>query len=88
MTIWILWLGAVLVVAGSVAQITHRASAARALWLLAVFAFAVAVVGAVIASEFSLPLLLTVVVAIVATVALTVATGEPKKSMTSKRGAE
>ncbi|WP_054248689.1 hypothetical protein [Rhodococcus opacus] len=87
MTIWILWLGAVLVVAGSVA-ITHRASAARALCLLAVFAFAVAVVGAVIASEFSLPLLLTVVVAIVATVALTVATGEPKKSMTARRGAE
>ena len=34
------------------------------------------------------PLLLTVVVAIVATVALTVATGEPKKSMTARRGAE
>ena len=88
MPIWTLWLGAVLVVAGSAAQITHRASAARALWLLAVSAFAAAAVWAVIASEFSLPLLLIVVVAIVATVVLTVITGDPKKSAAVRRGAE
>ncbi|MGY4782746.1 hypothetical protein ACVH9Z_22800 [Rhodococcus opacus] len=85
MPIWTLWLGAVLVVAGSGAQITHRASAARALWLLA---FAAAAVGAVTASEFSLPLLLTVFVAIAATIALSVVTSDPKKSVASRTDAE
>ncbi|WP_016880407.1 MULTISPECIES: hypothetical protein [Rhodococcus] len=88
MPIWTLWLGAVLVVAGSAAQITHRALAARALWLLAVLAFAAAAVGAVTASEFSLPLLLTVFVAIAATIALHVVTSDPKKSVASRRDAE
>ena len=86
MPTWILWLGAALVVAGSAAQITHRASAARALWLLAVLAFATAAVGA--AAELSLPLLLTVVVAIVATVALAMVSSEPNESTAARRSAE
>jgi hypothetical protein len=58
MTTWTLWLGALLVVGGSAAQIKHQAVAARALWLFAVLAFAAAAVGAVTATEVSLPLLL------------------------------
>ncbi len=88
MTTWTLWLGALLVVGGSAAQIKHQAVAARALWLFAVLAFAAAAVGAVTAKEVSLPLLLAVVIAIVATVALVAVTNEPKKPAVVRRGAK
>ncbi|MGV9870860.1 hypothetical protein [Rhodococcus koreensis] len=74
MTTWTLWIGAVLVVGGSVALIQHRAGAARALWLLAVLAFAAAVIGVLTARVISVSLLLTVGVAIGATLALVTVT--------------
>ncbi|QTJ71436.1 hypothetical protein HYG77_39125 (plasmid) [Rhodococcus sp. ZPP] len=88
MTTWTLWLGALLVVGGSAAQIKHQPGSARALWVLAVLAFAAAAVGAVTASEVSLPLLLAVVIAIVATGALVAVTNEPKKPAAVRRGAK
>ncbi|MDV7246374.1 MULTISPECIES: hypothetical protein [Rhodococcus] len=88
MTTWTLWLGALLVVGGSAAQIKRQAVAARALWLFAVLVFAAAAVGAVTAAEVSLPLLLAVVVAIVATGALVAVTNQPKKPAVVRRGAK
>ncbi|MGW4337702.1 hypothetical protein ACWEK5_33550 [Rhodococcus koreensis] len=88
MTTWTLWLGALLVVGGSASLITHRDGAARALWLLAVLAFAAAAASVATAAEISLPLVLAVVVAIGATLALVAVTKEPKKSAVAGRGAE
>ena len=50
-----LWLGALLVVGGSVVQIRHAVVVARALWVLAALTFVGTVVGAVTAAESSLP---------------------------------
>ncbi|MFC9557727.1 hypothetical protein ACFTWF_43745 [Rhodococcus sp. NPDC056960] len=87
MTTWTLWLGAVLVVGGSVAHIKHQTVAARVLWALAVLAFVVTGVGAV--AEMSLPLAVTLVVAIAATVSLVVVTNKPgKPAATVRRGAQ
>ncbi|MDV6244832.1 hypothetical protein [Rhodococcus opacus] len=80
MTTWTLWIGALLVVGGSAAQLTHRTAAARALWMLAVLAFMATTVGAVTAAEFSLPLVLILVAAIAATCALITVTREPAKA--------
>ncbi|MFC9361281.1 hypothetical protein ACFTZB_32470 [Rhodococcus sp. NPDC057014] len=88
MTTWPLWIGALLVVGGSAAQLTHQTAAARALWVLAVLAFVTTAVGAVIVSELSLPLLLILVVAIAGTVALVALTREPEKSTTARRGTQ
>ncbi|UOT08438.1 hypothetical protein MPY17_39940 (plasmid) [Rhodococcus opacus] len=82
MTTWTLWIGALLVGGGSAAQLRHQAVAARALWGLAVLAFVATAASAVFTSEFSLPLLLILVVAITATVALVSVTREPAKSVT------
>ena len=82
MTTWTLWIGAVLVVGGSAAHLTRQAVAARALWVLAVLAFVATVVGAVIVSEVSLPLLLILGVAIAATVALVSVTRQPAQPVT------
>ncbi|RYF40732.1 MAG: hypothetical protein EOO27_47285 [Comamonadaceae bacterium] len=86
MTTWTLWLGALLVVGGSAALLKDQAVAARAPWVLAVLAFAAAAVGAVTASEVSLPLLLAVVIAIVATgalVAVTVPSKNPRERVSA-----
>ncbi|PBC47141.1 hypothetical protein [Rhodococcus sp. ACPA1] len=80
MTTWTLWIGALLVVGGSAAQLTHHTAAARALWVLAVPAFMATTVGAVTAAEFSLPLVLILVAAIAATCALIAITREPAKA--------
>ncbi|MGW5147303.1 hypothetical protein [Rhodococcus koreensis] len=91
MTTWILWLGALLVVGGSTVQLTHRSGVARVLWVLAVLAvlaFAATTVGAMTASEISLPLALTLVGAIAATCALVAVTREPAKVAAAQRGAE
>ncbi|MDH6291958.1 hypothetical protein [Rhodococcus opacus] len=88
MTTWTLWIGALLVVGGSVAQLKHQAAAARALWVLAVLTFVATTVGAVTTSEVSLPLVITLVVAIAATVALVVITREPTRSAASRRGTD
>ncbi len=88
MTTWTLWLGALLVVGGSTAQLTHRSGAARAPWVLAVLAFAATIVGAVTASEISLSLVLILVVAIAATCALVAVTSERAKVAAARRGAE
>ncbi|WP_370185279.1 hypothetical protein [Rhodococcus wratislaviensis] len=88
MTTWTLWLGALLVVGGSTAQIKHQAGVARALWVLAVLAFVATAVGAIAASEISLPLLLTLVVAIAATCALVAVTKEPIKAAAARKGTE
>ncbi|PQP13936.1 hypothetical protein [Rhodococcus opacus] len=88
MTTWTLWLGALLVVVGSTAQIKHQTGAARALWVLAVLAFVATAVGAITASELSLPLLLILVAAIAATCALVAVTKEPTKTVAARKGAE
>ncbi|MGV9861411.1 hypothetical protein [Rhodococcus koreensis] len=88
MTTWILWLGALLVVGGSTVQLTHRSGVARVLWVLAVLAFAATTVGAMTASEISLPLALTLVGAIAATCALVAVNPEPAKVAAAQRGAE
>ncbi|EID79005.1 MULTISPECIES: hypothetical protein [Rhodococcus] len=88
MTTWTLWLGALLVVGGSTAQIKHQTGAARALWVLAVLAFVATAVGAITASQLSLSLLLTLVGAITATCALVAVTKEPTKAPAARRGAE
>ncbi|MFE7421825.1 hypothetical protein [Rhodococcus sp. NPDC057529] len=88
MTTWTLWIGALLVVGGSVAQLIHQAAAARALWVLAVLAFVATAVGAVIVSGLSLPLLLILVLAIAATVALLALTREPARSAAARRGTQ
>lgn len=69
MTLWPLWIGAMLVVGGSAAAITHHLGAARALWLLAVFVF-VTTLAAVVADRDTVVPMLGVVAAIVATGAL------------------
>jgi len=51
MTTWTLWLGALLVVGGSAALLKDQAVAARALWVLAVLAFAAAASPRVTPSE-------------------------------------
>ena len=86
MTTWTLWLGALLVVGGSTAQLKHQAGVARALWVLAVLAFVATALGAMSASEISLPLLLTLVGAIAATCALVAVTKEPTKATAARRG--
>jgi uncharacterized protein (DUF58 family) len=89
MTTWTLWIGALLVVGGSAAQLTHRTAVARVLWVLAVLAFMATTVGAVTAAEFSLPLVLILVGAIAATVALIAVTREPAKAKAAAgRGGE
>ncbi|UDH01662.1 hypothetical protein [Rhodococcus opacus] len=88
MTSWTLWIGALLVVGGSAAQIKYQAVAARALWVLAVLAFLATAVRAVTTSELSLPLLLTLVVAIAATVALVAVTRERTTAAAARRGAQ
>ncbi|MGV9866115.1 hypothetical protein [Rhodococcus koreensis] len=88
MTTLTLWLGALLVVGGSTAQLTHRSGAARALWVLAVLAFVATIVGAMTASQISLRLALILVVAIAATCALVAVTREPAKVAAARRGAE
>ncbi|PQP16398.1 hypothetical protein [Rhodococcus opacus] len=80
MTTWTIWIGALLVVGGSAAQLTHRTAAARAFWVLAVLAFMATTVGAVTATTFSLPLVLILVGAIAATCALIAVTREPAKA--------
>ncbi|RYE38953.1 MAG: hypothetical protein EOP24_45650 [Hyphomicrobiales bacterium] len=77
MTTWTLWIGALLVVGGSAAQLTHRTAVARVLWVLA---FMATTVGAVTAAEFSLPLVLILVAALAATCALIAVTREPAKA--------
>jgi len=62
---------------------THHAAAARALWVLAALAF----VGTS-ASEVSVTLVITLVVAIAATSALVTVTREPAKSAAARRGAQ
>ncbi|RZI53531.1 MAG: hypothetical protein EOP16_02325 [Pseudonocardia sp.] len=89
MTTWTLWIGALLVVGGSAAQLTHRTGAARVLWVLAVLAFMATTVGAVTAAEFSLPLVLILVAVIAATCALIAVTREPAKAKAAAgRGGE
>ncbi|WAM19713.1 hypothetical protein [Rhodococcus sp. JS3073] len=88
MTTWTLWIGALLVVGGSAAQLAHQAAAARALWVLAVLTFVATTVGAVTTSELSLPLVITLVAAIAATVALIAVTREPTRSAAARNGAE
>ncbi|QSE86105.1 hypothetical protein [Rhodococcus koreensis] len=85
MTTWTLWIGALLVVGGSAAQLTHHTGAARALWVLAVLAFMTTTVGAVTAAEFSLPLVLILVGAIAATCALITVTREPTNANAAAR---
>ncbi|MFD7009584.1 hypothetical protein [Rhodococcus jostii] len=46
MTTWTLWIGAVLVVGGSAAQLSRQAVAARVVWVLAVLAFVVTAASA------------------------------------------
>ncbi|QYA99871.1 hypothetical protein I1A62_01530 (plasmid) [Rhodococcus sp. USK10] len=82
MTTWTLWIGALLVVGGSAAQLTRRVVAARALWVLGVLAFVVTAASAAFTSEVPLPLLLILVVAIAATVALVSVTRQPARSVT------
>ena len=82
MTTWTLWIGALLVVGGSAAQLTRQVVAARALWMLAVLAFVATAASAVFTSEFSLPLLLILGVAIAATVALVTVTRQPAQPVT------
>ena len=85
MTTWALWIGALLVVGGSAAQLTHRTAVARALWVLAVLAFMATTVGAVTATTFSLPPLLILVAAIAATCALIAVTREPANANAAAR---
>ncbi|MFD7010689.1 hypothetical protein [Rhodococcus jostii] len=88
MTTWTLWIGALLVVGGSTAQLKHQAAAARVLWVLAVLAFVVTAASAVAASEVSLPLLLTLVGAIAGTIALVAVTRERTKAAAGRGGAQ
>lgn len=85
MTTWTLWIGALLAVGGSAAQLAHHTAAARALWVLAVLAFIATTVGAVTAAEFSLPLVLILVAAIAATCALITVTHEPTNANAAAR---
>ena len=88
MTTWTLWIGALLVVGGSAAQLNHQAVAARALWVLAVLAFMATAASAVTATMISLSLLLALVVAIAATVALVAVTRERTTAAAARRGAQ
>ncbi|MGW4335198.1 hypothetical protein ACWEK5_20580 [Rhodococcus koreensis] len=82
MTTWTLWIGALLVVGGSAAQLTRNAVAARVLWVLAGLAFVASAASAAFTSEFSLPLLLILEVAIAGTLALVSVTRQPARSVT------
>ncbi|WP_016881783.1 MULTISPECIES: hypothetical protein [unclassified Rhodococcus (in: high G+C Gram-positive bacteria)] len=88
MTTWTLWIGALLVVGGSVAQLAHQVVVARALWVLAVLAFVATAALVMTMSELLVPLGITVVVAIAATGALLALTREPAKSAAARKDAE
>jgi hypothetical protein len=89
MTTWTLWIGALLVVGGSAAQLKHQAAAARALWVLAVLAFVTTAASAMTATTVSLPLVITLVVAIAGTVALVAVTREQAtKAPAARPGAQ
>ena len=88
MTTWTLWIGALLVVGGSLAQLKHQTAAARALWVFAVLAFAITAAAAVTTAEVSLPLLLILMVAVAATCALVAVTREPAQAAATRRGPE
>ncbi|GCE37818.1 hypothetical protein Rhow_000664 [Rhodococcus wratislaviensis] len=89
MTTWTLWIGALLVVGGSAAHLKHQAVAARGLWVLAVLAFVTTAASAMTATTVSLPLVITLVVAIAGTVALVAVTREQAtKAPAARRGAQ
>ncbi|MDT2009993.1 hypothetical protein FXW78_51625 [Rhodococcus opacus] len=70
MITWILWTGAALVVGRLGCPVKTQPVAARVLWVLAALTFVAAAIGVLTASVISLPLLVTVVIAIVATLML------------------